>query len=156
MDINEIKYLAQKFRNALDKAFPPYNQEKYPFDRFPKECCDDVCDLFGQLLFERNVSVWKVFGKYYPDNGDSPYSHVWIKLNDDTVIDLTGDQYKNDSTMLNYDTSCYVGQPNQLHQLFLTNEVRYEPYYGIDNYTNDMVPKRLWRIYDIIMNSFDE
>lgn len=156
MDIYEIKFLAQKFRKALEKAFPPHNGEKYPFDRFPKECCDDVSDLFGQFLFERNEFVWKAFGKYYPDSGESPYPHVWIKLENGTVVDLTGDQYKDNPTMLNYNNPCYVGQPNQLHQLFLSDEVRYEPYYGIDNYINDIVSKRLWAIYNKVMQYFEE
>lgn len=156
MDIYEIKFWAQKFRNALDKTFPPHNGEEHPFHHFPKECCDDVCDLFGQFLFERNEPVWKAFGKYYPDSGESPYPHVWIKLKDGTVVDLTGDQYKDNSTMLNYNNPCYVGQPNQLHQLFLSDEIKYEPYYGIDNYINDIVPKRLWAIYNKVMQYFEE
>lgn len=40
---------------------------------------------------------------------------MWLKLEDESIVDLTGDQYKNNPIMLNYATPCYVGKPDSLH-----------------------------------------
>lgn len=155
MNIHEIKALANEYRTALDRAFQSgaFGQE-YPFNHFPRDCCDDVCDLFGQMLFEQGIAVLKVFGMYRYDNWNHKYSHTWLQLEGGTVIDLTGDQYKKDPIMENYNIPCYVGKPNQLHQLF-RKELRCEPFYGINNYPETATP-RLWTLYDIILSFFEQ
>lgn len=155
MNIQEIEELAIRFRRAADEAFDmdAFGQG-YPFDNFPHECCDDMCDLFGQILFEKGVSVYKVHGIYRYDNWENQYSHVWLRLKDGTIIDLTGDQYEDDPIMLNYDVPCYMGKPNHLHNLFHKEELREYPYYGIDNYSDDNTRKRLWKLYDIILGFY--
>lgn len=153
MDINEIKELAKKFRYATDAAFKcGALGRNYPFDRFPHECCDDMCDLFGQFLFEKEVFVTKVHGIYRYDNWEHKYPHVWLLLNDGTIIDLTGDQYKNNEIMLNYDIPCYVGKPDKLHKIFPKKDLRLYPYYGIENYDDDKTRQRLWKLYDTIIS----
>lgn len=149
MNIQKIESLAYEYRAALDKAFRAgaFGKER-PFSRFPHGCCDDVCDLFGQVLFEQGIPFSEVFGTYRYDNWDHIYSHVWLQLKDETVIDLTGDQYKNDPIMLNYNIPCYVGRPDQLHRLF-QKDLRYRPFYGINNY-DEAVATRLWTLHDII------
>lgn len=155
MNIEEIKDLANRFRCAADSAFEygAFGQE-YPFNNFPHECCDDMCDLFGQLLFENEVAVYKVHGIYRYDNWENKYPHVWIKLEDGNIIDLTGDQYKNNPIMLNYNVPCYVGKPTSLHKLFPKEEIKSYQYYGIDNYGDRNTRKRLWKLYDIILDFY--
>ena len=156
MDISEIRQLASWFRSAADDAFKQGEFDRnYPFDRFPNECCDDMCDLFGQFLYERNISVFKVHGIYRYDNWEHKYPHVWLQLEDKTVIDLTGDQYRNNPVMLNYSNPCFVGEANELHRLF-EEDVQIYPYYGIDNYTDENTRRRLWGLYDIILNFMAE
>lgn len=155
MNIQEIQEIAIRFRQAAEGAFEygAFGQD-YPFSDFPHECCDDMCDLFGQLLFEKEVPVFKVHGMYRYDNWDNQYSHVWLELEDSTIIDLTGDQYKDDPNMLNYDIPCYIGKGNCLYDLFPKEEQRSFPYYGIDNYGDDNTRKRLWKLYDIILSFY--
>lgn len=155
MNIQEIQEIAFKFRKSVDDAFE-YGAlgPDYPFNNFPQECCDDMCDLFGQLLFEKGVLIYKVHGIYRYDNWAHQYSHVWLTLEDGTIIDLTGDQYKDDSIMLNYDIPCYVGKEKGLYKLFPKKERKLYPYYGIDNYGNEKARKRLWKLYDIILSFY--
>lgn len=155
MNIQEIKKMAKSFRQAADKAFE-YGAfgSGYPFSDFPHECCDDMCDLFGQFLLQNGVSVFKVHGTYRYDNWDNVYSHVWLKLEDDTIIDLTGDQYKDNQIMRYYDNFCYIGPPNCLHNLFPQEEQQYYPYFGIDNYGDEITKKRLWKLYDSILSFY--
>lgn len=153
MDITEITQLAQQFRQAIDDGFEwGVFGEEFPFSNFPHECCDDVCDLFGELLIKHNVRVTQVFGIYRYNNWDKQYSHVWLQLDDNTIIDLTGDQYKEDPIMLNYDNPCYIGKPNALHQLFPKEEITYRPFMGIDAYSDEKTRKRLWRLYRNVMS----
>ena len=152
MDITEIAQLAQRFRCAIDAGFEwGVFGDEFPFSNFPHECCDDVCDLFGELLLENEVGFQKVFGIYRYNNWDKKYPHVWLQLNDGTVIDLTGDQYKDNPIMLNFDIPCYVGQLNRLHRLFPENELEYRPFYGIDAYSDEQTRKRLRRLLRNIM-----
>lgn len=155
MNIEIIKALAIKFRDAADRAFE-YGAfgQGYPFNNFPHECCDDMCDLFGQLLFEKEVPIYKVHAIYRYDNWAHQYSHVWLALEDGTIIDLTGDQYKNDAIMLNYNIPCYIGKENRLYKLFPREERNSYPYYGIDNYGDEKTRKRLWKLYDIILGFY--
>lgn len=155
MDVREIEVLANDFRLAADKAsdWGAFGSQ-YPFSNFPKDCCDDMCDLFGQLLLEKEVAVFKIYGMYRYDNWEHQYSHVWIQLEDGIVVDLTGDQYKNNSIMLNYDTPCHVGEENDLYRLFSKDERRIEPYYGINCYGDAGTRKRLWDLYEIILSFY--
>ena len=155
MNIREIKELAINFRCAADDAFEHGAFGRgYPFDNFPYECCDDMCDLFGQLLFEKEVPVFKVHGIYRYDNWENKYSHVWLQLKDGTIIDLTGDQYKYNPIMLNYDIPCYIGKPNHLHKLFSEEDQNFYLYSGIDDYDNRNTRERLWKLYDIIISFY--
>lgn len=152
MKIEEITQLAKQFRKAIDDAFEwGVFGDEYPFSDFPNDCCDDVCDLFGEMLLEKHVHFIKVFGIYRYNNWDKQYPHVWLQLDDGTVIDLTGDQYKDNPIMLNYSNPCYIGRPNRLHQMFPKDEMEYRPYYGIDNYIDEKTRKRLRRLYRNIM-----
>lgn len=152
MRIGEIEQLAQRFRRAIDDAFEwGVFGDEYPFSKFPHDCCDDVCDLFGELLLKNNVCFTKVFGFYRYNNWDKQYPHVWLQLNNGTVIDLTADQYKDNPIMLNYNNPCYVGKPNRLHKLFPKDELEYRPFAGIDYYNDEKTRKRLRRLYKNIM-----
>lgn len=153
MDIDDITRLARKFRCAIDDGYEwGVFGEEFPFSNFPHECCDDVCDLFGELLLKYGVSFRKVFGIYRYNNWDKQYSHVWLQLDDDTIIDLSGGQYKDDPIMLNYDNPCYIGKPSEMHQLFPKEEIIHRPFMGIDAYSDENTRKRLWKLYRNIMS----
>ena len=152
MRIDEIAQMARDFRKAIDDAHEwGVFGDEYPFYKFPDDCCDDVCDLFGELLIKNNVRFTKVFGIYQYNNWDKQYPHVWLMLDDGTVIDLTGDQYKKNPIMLNYNNPCYIGKPNCLHHLFPKDELEYRPFYGIEYYNDEKTRKRLQRLYRNIM-----
>lgn len=152
MKINEIRELACVFRLAVDNACNHNVFKEYPFNRFPNECCDDICDIFGQILLENDVSVCKVHGIFRYDNWEHKYPHVWLQLEDETIIDLTGDQYSDNPIMLNYNIPCFIGKPTELHKLFVNDDLQIYPFYGIDNYYDEKTRRRLWSIYDTIRN----
>ena len=48
-------------------------------------------------------------------------SHVWLTLENGDIVDITGDQYKNQSGSLNYDLPVYVGRMDAFHSKFRLN-----------------------------------
>ena len=133
MTIEDIAQMARDFRKAIDDGLEwgVFGNE-FPFSNFPHECCDDTSDLFGELLLQNGVYVTKVLGMYRYNNWDKQYSHVWLQLEDGTIIDLTGDQYKGNSIMLNYSECCYIGKPDLFHRRFPPDEI--EPEKGFTDY----------------------
>lgn len=152
MTIEDIAQMARDFRKAIDDGLEwgVFGNE-FPFSNFPHECCDDTSDLFGELLLQNGVYVTKVLGMYRYNNWDKQYSHVWLQLEDGTIIDLTGDQYKGNSIMLNYSECCYIGKPDLFHRRFPPDEIGYRPFNGIDCYEDEKTRKRLHRLYRNIM-----
>lgn len=120
--MNEILVLASQFRAALDKLHSEgYFQDVMPFDNFPTACCGNTSLLLGHHLLKHNISTDYVCGFYSIPN-DGAFSHAWLRTSDGIVIDITGDQFKNNEMFLNYGLPVYVGPPDDFHQLF---EVHY-------------------------------
>ena len=49
---NNIYQLVKTFREAIDKAYEDDRFKRYPFNRFPKECCSHVSDLLYYYLLK--------------------------------------------------------------------------------------------------------
>ena len=48
-------------------------------------------------------------------------SHVWLTLENGNIVDITGDQHKNQSGILYYDLPVYVGKMDAFHSQFKLN-----------------------------------
>lgn len=117
MTDNEIFQLAEKFRNAILRANANGEFFRDGFiERFPGGNCGIVCDLLGRYLLEyANVRSWCTFGKIESE------SHVWLTLENESIVDITGDQYSNRTGMLHYDLPVYVGRIDAFHKQFRLN-----------------------------------
>jgi len=72
--------------------------------------------LLGRYLLEQaGVRSWYTSGEV------SSESHVWLTLEDDDIVDITGDQYKDRSGSLYYDLPVYVGKMDAFHSQFRLN-----------------------------------
>ena len=151
MTRQEIAQMAYNFRRAIESAQMAGDlDEESPFNRFPHGCCDDVSDLFGLLLIAHGESIFRVCGQYRYDDWEHRYSHAWLELENGIVIDLTGDQYKDNPILLNYDIPCYVGKRNALHNLFVQSDFARNPFFGIEEY-HEVAQRRLHKVSKIIM-----
>ena len=97
--MKDIYQMAAEFRTAILKA--RINREFSGdglIERFQSGNCGVVCDLLGRYLFEqagvRSLYTSGVIGSE---------SHVWLTLENGDIVDITGDQYKNQSGSLYYD-----------------------------------------------------
>lgn len=117
--MKDIKILANQFRNAIDaaKAAGCFDKDLI-FKRFPCGCCGDASDLLAQFLLENGIKTYYVCGTYRDEVYENIQSHAWLVTEDNTMIDITGDQFKNHSDFLNYDKAIYVGSKDDFHKLF--------------------------------------
>lgn len=147
--------LCKKFRLAIDNA--KINNEftiSSCLFTFPKECCDITCDLLGQYLFENNIHTYQINAQ---SKYDSQRRHVWLKFNNDTVIDITADQFIGKDGFPQVIESVYMGRENAVHKIFSKNRkkekntsfVDPKDYNGFGG-TPDFRQKRLIQAYKII------
>jgi hypothetical protein len=117
--MNKLKQLANQFRGAIDAAVEvgAFNN-KHPFSRFPCGCCGDACDLLSQYLLDNSIKTYNICGTYRDGSFETIQSHTWLLTDGEIIIDITGDQFRNDSVFLNYDKPVYVGTYDNFHKLF--------------------------------------
>lgn len=110
--------LAAKFRNGIIKANLNGEFKNDGFiERFPNGNCGIACNLLGRYFLERyGVRSWYTSGQVRND------SHVWLTLEDECIVDITGDQYKNRLGILFYDKPIYVGKMDMFHRQFKLND----------------------------------
>ena len=115
--MKDIYQMAAEFRTAMLKA--KANREFSGdglIEFFPRGNCGIVCDLSGRYLIEQaGVRNWYTSGEV------SSESHVWLTLENDDIVDITGDQYKDRSGSLYYDLPVYVGKMDAFHSQFRLN-----------------------------------
>jgi hypothetical protein len=145
----KIEILALKFRRAIESAQKEGRLNyDFAFRRFPHGCCGDTSDLLAQYLLDSNIRTNYICGT----KGllDSCQSHAWLETEDHIIIDITGDQFKNNFEFLNFNMSVYVGKKSKFHQLFNVDDRRdVTPNNGISG-LGSMCQERLWRLYNII------
>lgn len=78
--------------------------------RFPVGCCDDTCDLLAFYLKEEyDIETRQLVKTYEPDEPELRCNHAVLLLDDNRIIDLTGDQFPGG-------TKVYVGKEDDFYQ----------------------------------------
>ena len=153
--------LVVNFRNAIDeaKARREFNSRSCLF-RFPDDCCDMTCDLLAEYLREHGIYTFQINGKHKYDN---QWHHVWLNTFDGVVINITGDQFNGKNGFPNNISSVWVGEENEVHDIFcvgrereentiFTNPLLFNDFGG----TPDFRQKRLIDAYGIIKEYLGE
>ena len=114
LDLYEI---ASAFQTAIEEAVR--EGEIREMASFPRGCCSFASALLQRYLFEQNIFTWYMSGRYgYGWDGES---HAWLETKNRTVIDITGDQYKNKE--LKFTAPVYVGlRTDGFHDKFELDE----------------------------------
>ena len=145
--MREVEQLVVEFRNAIERARKSGEQDDNNFfNRFPKGCCGETCDLLAQYLWNNKISVTYVSGTHY--YGESSYdsqNHAWLLFEDNIIIDITGDQFKDQKMYYYYDKAIYVGSGNAFYELFDVDSRRdihtYEPDRILDERQKELYEK---------------
>jgi len=115
----KVRFLAIEFRKAVECA---QNEGAFNGDqilsRFPKGCCGEISSLLAKYLFENGINTYEVSGTFRSENPEEKQSHAWLMLKDNTIVDITGDQFKYSPTFLYYSEKVYVGPMNEFYELF--------------------------------------
>ena len=102
--MKDLFKIVSTFRMAIEEAVSA--GEIHEMKSFPTGCCSYASDLLHRYLLEQyGIFTLYISGRYgYGWHGES---HAWLETQDGTVIDITGDQYRNKE--LNYTKPVYVG-----------------------------------------------
>ncbi len=150
-----IYKLACQFRNAIEKA--KYDSNIKPKDtmkRFPSGCCADASDLLAYHLKLRGIHSVQINGSYDDGFFENKQNHVWLKLDNGLIIDITGDQFKWDPVFLNYNIPVYVEYEEKedgFHKLFMERTMQNN--YDFEPNENEH-QKRMLKLYNIIQEYF--
>lgn len=151
---SSLLFYANQFRNAIDAA---RNDARFPINdrmrRFPQGCCDDTSDLFAYFLRHKGIPTIQVNGKYQDDDPEHTQNHVWLKTDDDIIVDLTGDQFKNSSLFRYYNIPVYVGEEDTFHSFF-SDRIEILSFDFTPNETEGQ--RRMFRLFSTIMKYIDE
>ena len=119
--MRELDEIVNDFRKAIKLAkdngeFRDDSRFKY----FPKGCCDDTSYLLSEYLKRKGYKCCVVTGNHYDGDPENNCSHTWILLKEDTVIDITGDQFKYDPVFY-FNIPVYIGDETEFHKKFNEN-----------------------------------
>lgn len=147
----EIKGLVNQFRNAINAAKDAGEFDNdFSFCRFPRGCCGDASCLLAQYLLKNDIKTYYVCGTYRDDITESIQSHAWLQTIDQTIIDITGDQFWNDLEFFNYNISVYIGKGDRFHRLFKVEERNIRESVNLDDLGRICQP-RLKQLYAKIL-----
>ena len=117
--MKDLECLVVKFRNAIDIAKEKGAFHNFPLIRyFPSGCCDMASDLLSQFLLENNIRTYSVHGTFWGNSPEEIQPHTWLITDNNTIIDITGDQYRSYPAPLNYNEPIYVGKTDCFHNQF--------------------------------------
>lgn len=147
--MKKLENLASKFRSAMDEAkengvFTNHS----PLCCFPRGCCTVASTLLAQFLLENKIRTFEIRG-VADDGSPSGQPHEWLITEDNIMIDITGDQFRNNNKFLNYNKPVFVGIEDELHKMFVIESDIIENR-GLDSYNGGMKIK-LTKIYNDII-----
>lgn len=123
MTREELQFEAFRFRKAIEKAkgakeFVPQRFKCERMNNFPHDCCDDTADLFTHYLYQNfRIDSIRVDGEYYDSVLKKLCGHSWQEAGG-WLVDLTGDQFNNDPSVLIKAEAVYVGKMDDFHRQF--------------------------------------
>ncbi len=130
-----LRSLACRFRRAIEQAHKEGALYDTPWlDRFPYRSCGTTSDLLAEYLYESGFDdIWRVCGSHTvkaAGEAEMPQTHAWLTIGnpeclDSLLIDITGDQFKDDEIYLRYDIPVYVGYMDAFHKLFSFDDSDY-------------------------------
>lgn len=113
-----VRSLASDFRKAIERALEADRLYRTVIASFPSGCCGYTSDLLQRYLAGKGIATRYVSGTYRDYSTNDSQSHAWLELTDGTIVDITGDQFRNKPRPLQNDSPVYCGKPNDFYTLF--------------------------------------
>lgn len=155
--MQKIKELAIRFRSAIDGAKSDGRfMADQNFINFPRGCCGITSELLARFLIDNGVdgTIICMYGTYYDDSLGWP-SHSWLRINNDLIVDITGDQFEFYPRPINFKEPVYVGPYTRFHRMFeITAEEQCNNYFPLDDtYIRSYLSRK--KLYAIILEYID-
>lgn len=151
--MQEIKELATEFRIAIENA---KNDRRFTADQcfrnFPSGCCGITAELLAKFLMDNGIKrkLTYIGGTFREPSLELP-SHAWLKIGNNIIVDITGDQFKYYPIPFNFSEPVYVGLYIDFYNLFeIDVEEICNNYYLLDDrYIRNHISRR--KLYEIIL-----
>ncbi len=151
--LTSIEHLAHKFRSAIETAINENElNADIVFRCFPNGCCGDTCDLLAQYYLDYGIKTKRVLGSVKNKFTNSRQSHAWLKYHNNVIIDITGDQFKDDPMFLCNCNPVYIGKKNDFYRLFDIEEI--DSFKGLSD-LDCFSQERLTELYEIVLQFID-
>lgn len=113
-----VRSLANDFRKAIERALEADKLHGTVIASFPIACCGYTSDLLQRYLAEKGIATRYISGTYRDCSINDSQSHAWLELNDDIIVDISGDQFRFEPYPLQNDCPVYCGKLNELYNRF--------------------------------------
>ena len=110
-----IQRLSKTFRNSIDNLYNEGVFKDSPAMRnFPAGSCGYVSEMLGEYLKRNGIEMLYVTGVH------KDQSHAWLvdEASNGLIVDITGDQFRDNPEYAFYDKSVYVGLVDEVHSVF--------------------------------------
>ena len=107
------------FRMAIINAIKDGKVKDMNLRSFPIGCCGIASNLLQRFLFEKNIYTLYMSG--HCGYGENTESHAWLETVEETVIDITVDQFYGWDKWFN--DSVYIGpRSNRFYSKYILDE----------------------------------
>ena len=161
MDIEEIRYLASRFRQGIETAHEKGLFRTQPFSNFPNACCGDAPELLAQYLMDNTIDAdirFKcMYGSYRYDDFENFFGHSWLVVDGSYIVDITADQrqFKNKKIFPQDAVQpCFIGKQSRFHSMFEIEPSQCRNFYGLIN-LGDYSYKRMKTLYETILDCIE-
>lgn len=141
--MKKLEALVFDFRNAIELA-KDNNEAGYFFRKFPTGQCGHTSDMLAQFLIDNGIGpIRYINGTYYGEGGEVMQSHTWL-LVEDSIVDITADQFRYHAKPLKNDIPVYIGPMNEYYQLFDTTHGSDHEHFGLERQWINYHELRMW------------
>lgn len=151
----QVNKLAHEFRSALEivRKERLYGRLRV-FQHFPEGCCGYTSNLLAEYFHDNGIAVKYVVSG---ETSREQYSHCWIILENDTIVDITADQFNEKTYFKDFEPipkCCIVSSRHPLYSLF-DRQIEASTDYGIDSYSGELIRQQLQGLYNTIIQLID-
>ena len=116
----DIYNLACELRTAMNSAYKNgVFDNEVELQQFPRGSCVMSSCFLGEYLMEHGITTRYVNRTYYYGKTSwESQAHTWLEINPRLIVDITGDQFKDNPILMNYNIPVYVGDYSEFYNLF--------------------------------------
>lgn len=147
----EIKKLATQFREAIELVVEKkYYGNLRIFSSFPRGCCTYTSALLATYLIENGINVCLIKTLCF---NSIEISHSWLLIGNDIYLDITADQFIDNSYFEGYKDipKCvFVNKGEYIYKKFNEREIQIDEKSGIYAYSGE-ISIQLTKMYNAIL-----